>query len=271
MSAAAASGVRARDLRLTAVAAGTWSTALLCVFLETAAWVVALALWTGALVVVGYLWRARMPRHGAAGLLAVVLALSAGVASAVAFAAPDRETVRAQDGFAVEVVADITSALRTGRDGRLWFDARTVSAAQPGQWAAVSASVRVGVEVPDDGAPDTWEMGARIRVVGQAKEGGAGERAALVVFGRGEAVTDRPPNFVFAQAGEVRRQFVERAVRFPEPGAGLLPGLAVGDTRAVSDELDQAMLTSGLSHLTAVSGFTVAVMSIYSRKARSSS
>jgi predicted membrane metal-binding protein len=40
----------------------------------------------------------------------------------------------------------------------------------------------------------------------------------------------------------------------PEPGAGLLPGLAVGDTRAVSPELNADMRTSGLSHLTAVSG-----------------
>lgn len=40
----------------------------------------------------------------------------------------------------------------------------------------------------------------------------------------------------------------------PESGAGLLPGLAVGDTRAVSIELNDEMRTSGLSHLTAVSG-----------------
>lgn len=41
--------------------------------------------------------------------------------------------------------------------------------------------------------------------------------------------------------------------RLPSP-AELLPGLAVGDVRAVSADLDAAMKASGLSHLTAVSG-----------------
>ncbi|MFB7250923.1 ComEC/Rec2 family competence protein, partial [Microbacterium sp. NPDC056234] len=38
------------------------------------------------------------------------------------------------------------------------------------------------------------------------------------------------------------------------------PGLAVGDTTAVSAELNDAMLTSGLSHLTAVSGANCAIV-----------
>ena len=55
-------------------------------------------------------------------------------------------------------------------------------------------------------------------------------------------------------AADARSAFIERSTRLPEPGAGLLPGLAVGDTRAVSTELNDDMRTSGLSHLTAVSG-----------------
>ena len=251
-----AAGVKVRDLRLVAVGLSAWATALLCVFAEGAAGFIAFVLWSIVLLLLVLVWRgwSGTRRAGALGLIAVVLAISAGVASAVAFAGPARETVREHAGFTVEVVADVASALRQGRDGRLWFDAQTVSAAHPGQWMPVSAAVRIGVEVPESGPPESWEMGARIRVRGQAKAGGAGERAALVVFGRGEAVTARAPNLVFAQAGEVRRLFVERALRLPEPGAGLLPGLAVGDTRAVGEELNEAMLTSGLSHLTAVSG-----------------
>ncbi|WP_460818341.1 hypothetical protein, partial [Microbacterium petrolearium] len=44
----------------------------------------------------------------------------------------------------------------------------------------------------------------------------------------------------------------------PGGGGQLLPGIAVGDTRAVSDDLDAAMKASSLSHLTAVSGETIA-------------
>ena len=46
----------------------------------------------------------------------------------------------------------------------------------------------------------------------------------------------------------------------PAPGAGLDPGLAVGDTSAVSAELDAAMKESSLSHLTAVSGANCALV-----------
>src|SRR5690606_4089868 len=71
---------------------------------------------------------------------------------------------------------------------------------------------------------------------------------------------DHPAEGVLGLAAGVRSDFVERAVRLPEPGAGLLPGLAVGDTRAVSEELNDWMLTSGLSHLTAVSGANCAIV-----------
>jgi len=58
----------------------------------------------------------------------------------------------------------------------------------------------------------------------------------------------------------VRAAFIERTQRLPEPGSELLPGLAVGDVRAVSDDLDAAMKASGLSHLTAVSGSNLALV-----------
>ncbi|HRN29351.1 MAG TPA: ComEC/Rec2 family competence protein, partial [Terrimesophilobacter sp.] len=43
-------------------------------------------------------------------------------------------------------------------------------------------------------------------------------------------------------------------------GGDLLSGLAIGDTSAVSDTLDQAMIDTALSHLTAVSGANCAVV-----------
>ncbi len=44
------------------------------------------------------------------------------------------------------------------------------------------------------------------------------------------------------------------------PGSGLLPGLVIGDESAVGTELREAMRTSGLSHLTAVSGSNLAIV-----------
>jgi competence protein ComEC len=63
----------------------------------------------------------------------------------------------------------------------------------------------------------------------------------LVLFaGRLETVT--APAAALALASSVRDGFVTEVVKgLPEPGGGLLPGLAVGDTRAVSEELDAAL------------------------------
>ena len=46
----------------------------------------------------------------------------------------------------------------------------------------------------------------------------------------------------------------------PGPGAGLIAGLAVGETSAVDAELDAAMKATSLAHLTAVSGANCALV-----------
>lgn len=55
-----------------------------------------------------------------------------------------------------------------------------------------------------------------------------------------------------AVAARLRNGLHDQASRVP--GAQLVPGLAVGDTSLVSESLEQAMLESSLSHVTAVSG-----------------
>src|SRR5690606_35593670 len=113
---------------------------------------------------------------------------------------------------------------------------------------------RIGVD-PAAG----FDLGAVIRVTGQAMKTDPGERAAIVVFGTRVEIL-QPAQGVFGIAAQVREDFIARATKLPEPGAGLLPGLAVGDVRAVSEDLNAAMLTSGLSHLTAVSGANCAIV-----------
>ncbi|WP_244093453.1 MULTISPECIES: ComEC/Rec2 family competence protein [unclassified Microbacterium] len=153
-----------------------------------------------------------------------------------------------------EVTGTVTSSASIGQDGRLWFDAQTMTIGTLGRPTMLSAPVRIGIE-PRDG----FELGARIRVVGEASATDAGERATLVVFAS-EAEVVEPAGGVFAAAAALKHAFVARSLRLPEPGAGLLPGLAVGDTRAVTPELNDDMRTSGLSHLTAVSGANCAIV-----------
>jgi competence protein ComEC len=61
-------------------------------------------------------------------------------------------------------------------------------------------------------------------------------------------------------AGRWRQGLVEAATSWPGQGAQLLPGLVLGDTRAVPEDLAAVMRRVGLSHLVAVSGANVAVV-----------
>jgi competence protein ComEC len=63
-----------------------------------------------------------------------------------------------------------------------------------------------------------------------------------------------------AWAGELRAGFRDLVSGLPGQGAGLLPGLAIGDTSAVDGELDASMKGSSLTHLTAVSGANCAIV-----------
>ncbi len=248
--------MKARELRLVPLAVAVWGAALLCVLLPQAAWTCAAvcgALTATLLVVLTARQRGRA--EVVRGGLAVVLLTAAGAtAVTVGYALPSRADITGYDGRVVELFAAVSSSASIGQDGRLWFDAQTTRAGPPGSATPAAAPVRVGVE-PGDG----FDLGAGIRVVGEAMATDAGERAALVVF-TSEAEIMSPASGVFGVAAQVRHDFIERSVRLPEPGAGLLPGLAVGDTRAVPTELNDDMLTSGLSHLTAVSGANCAIV-----------
>ena len=251
--------MKGRDLRLLPLAGGVWVSALVCVFWPDAAWTTGLicAIAAAALLAV-MVWRDRVRDDlderrslGRGGLVAVILAAAAAAAVTVALATPARDSAAGSDGRIVEIVGEVASSASIGQDGRLWFEVQTQGIGPPGASARLVVPVRVGIE-PADG----FDLGATVRVKGQALVTDPGERAVLIVFAD-EATVERPAEGVFAVAAGIRHDFIARSVGLPEPGAGLLPGLAVGDTRAVSTALNDDMRTSGLSHLTAVSGDVV--------------
>jgi competence protein ComEC len=246
-------GTRVRDLRLVPLAVLVWGTALLCVFFPQTSWWCAGAGMAGGLgmllVMLGS--RSRRPRGGLAAV--VVLGMSAAAMTA-GLAIPQRDAAAELDGRVIEMIGEITSSSSVGSDGRMWFDVQSMRAGTLGEPETLAVPMRVGVD-PESGL----DLGAVVRVTGDAMATDAGERAAAVVFGMRVEIL-QPAGGVFGIAAQVREDFVERATKLPEPGAGLLPGLAVGDTRAVTEELNAAMLTSGLSHLTAVSGANCAIV-----------
>ncbi|MGO2665676.1 ComEC/Rec2 family competence protein, partial [Mycetocola reblochoni] len=68
------------------------------------------------------------------------------------------------------------------------------------------------------------------------------------------------PGGPLGAAAELRRAMADRAAQLPGDGGRLLPGLAIGDDSGVPDSLSEAMVLSGLSHLTAVSGANCAIV-----------
>lgn len=243
-----------RDLRLLPIAAGVWMVALFCVFVPAASGWCAGVSGFGAVAVLGIVRKRPEPTASRGGLVVVLLAAMAAVSITVVAASPGRDSAASWDGRVVEATGEVASSASVGRDGRLWMEVRLTGIGSPGAVQGASAPVRVGID-PAEG----FDLGATIRVKGEAAATDPGEKSALVVFASTASV-DAPASGVFAVAADLRSGFIERSTRLPGPGAGLLPGLAVGDTRAVSTELNDDMRTSGLSHLTAVSGANCAIV-----------
>lgn len=262
-------------LRLIPVAAAAWTVALTATLVPATAPALALGLWTavaGGLAVLAARARrrpARVPRRprGAVTLsgVVVVLALSgaAGSASHVALAEPQRaEAARfgLEGGRSLVLQADVVGKIERRASGEWEFDAVATRLST----GPVTDDVRIEVTVRVSPAEVTdatrLDVGARVEVAGTARPAPPGARAVLAVSAsRGVQVLQAPAG-PFAVAADLRRGLVRASSGLPEPGAGLIAGLAVGDTSAVDAELNEAMKAASLSHLTAVSGANCAIV-----------
>lgn len=256
------------SLRLAPVAAAAWGAALAAIFAPAAAPPLAGALWIAALAALAWAARrasgsAARPRRLNAAVLVLALAAAAAAASHVAFAEPERERIRAlgaADGRAVTVTAEVIGKVERRAGGSLAFDAHATRVAIGAEVYRVTAAVVVRVEPADVDDRRALDVGATIEAAGTATAAHPGERAVLVVHAsRGVAVSAAPTGSALV-AGGLRQGLVAAVAGLPKPGAGLVPGLAVGDTSVVGAELDLAMKESSLSHLTAVSGANCALV-----------
>ncbi|MDY0909639.1 ComEC/Rec2 family competence protein [Microbacterium sp. CFBP9034] len=255
-------------LRLVPVAAGTWAVALCAIHIPDAAPALAGVLWLAVLALLaGAAARSRRPGRRVAGHAALVVVLALGIAAAaashVASAQPARDAGAAREltgGRAIEVAATVVGKVERRIDGALAFDA-LATRIETGEKSR-SVLVEIVVRVAPDDVSDRrlLDVGAVIVARGTASASRPGERAVLVVSAtRGVDVRVAPAG-VASTTAALRQRLVAAAERLPGHGAGLVPGLAVGDTSAVDAELDTAMKESSLSHLTAVSGANCALV-----------
>lgn len=257
--------LRRRDARLVPVAAGAWLTAAVVTGNEDAAASASALLWACTLVLILALTLRRRSgasqtgRAGAAlALIAVVSGVAAGVASHVAAALPARAAVAtAEVSGGRSLTVDVIAVGKIERGAAGWrFDAMLERLAYGD--TAITAPVPVLVRASD--VPPGLDLGARATLTATAWAAGPGERAVLVIDASATPSLISAPTGVFALASLLRHGIAGVTAGLPDPGGGLIAGLAVGDTSRVSDELDAAMKASSLSHLTAVSGANCALV-----------
>ncbi|WP_392542483.1 ComEC/Rec2 family competence protein [Oryzobacter telluris] len=87
----------------------------------------------------------------------------------------------------------------------------------------------------------------------------ADDRAATLSLSGAPRVI-APPGTIAAAAERLRAGLRTAVDHAPEDARGLLPGLVIGDTSRTPEDLTEAMRATGMTHLTAVSGSNVAVV-----------
>lgn len=241
------------DLRLVPVAAAVWLTTLLAPMAAPS------VLGWGALTACVLAVLVGRRRMRATALLLTVLA---GVAVAAATGAV-RGTARESSPLRTLAEAERAATVVLEFDG----DPRLLRGAGPPRVIA-DATVTVLVDGPTThrlradvlffGAADEWRrippgQRARVRVALSPPE--RGDDVVAVISARGPPTVVGEPAVPQRVAGDLREALGESAQRVLEPrSAGLLPGLVVGDTRAMDAVLEEDFRRAGLAHLTAVSG-----------------
>jgi competence protein ComEC len=257
--------------RLIPVAAACWTVAFVSTLAPEAAPRVAVLLWSlGLMAIIEFAWASRALARRPPGarspwrVVAILCLLASGAAAShVALATPARTEAAAfglDGGRAVVVEATVTGKVERRAAGDYAFDALATRIATGRAGEEVHLDVVIRVQRDD---VDGWyelDVGASVLARGDARPGYPGDRAVLEVSaGRGLRVVE-PATGALAVVAALRRSLVASAEGLPGPGSGLIPGLAVGDTSAVSGELDAQMKSSSLSHLTAVSGANCALV-----------
>jgi competence protein ComEC len=203
-------------------------------------------------------------RRAAGGVLVLATLATAGAAVAAARAA---------------AVQGGVLAARVGRPGVVEVAGAVAEEPRPlphqARWVVLSVQ-RVGV------GGRTWRTRERAGVVLPAAAGplGAGDRLRLragvgrarradrlghrppVALRHPQVEARAPPASVVLRASEALRAAARRSAlaSLPPDRAGLLVGMALGDTSLLPGDLDGAFRAAGLSHLVAVSGTNLAVV-----------
>ena len=213
-------------------------------------------------------WLLLRRARGRALLAAAVLGCAAasavvtGVHTAARSSGPLAEAAAARAAVTVHaVVTDDPRRARAGagRDGRdlvvVRLQVRVLSAA--GRVHRLRAPV---VLLSSDQRWLSLLPSQRVRAEGRLRPPEPGDDVAAVLSGRGSVTVLSRPSALHRGAGHLREGLRRAVAPLPEAERGLLPGLVVGDTSRLDPAVRDDFRVVGLTHLTAVSGTNVAIV-----------
>lgn len=253
------------DLRLAGAATGCWLTALSCLFCPAwACWAVGL----GA-VALAALWArlsARALRPTRWVVVAALLGIACGaVATAARVGERDAEPLAslAAGHRTVQLGLRISDDPRLGRStaGRsptVVVPARLTWLRTP-DGTSVRLAARVLVLASDRG----WLgllPGQRVEATGRLSPSRGGDLRAAIISVPGAPARVEAAPLVQRAAGTLRTGLQRACLPLPAEPGGLLPGLVVGDTSRLDQQLAEDFRATGLTHLTAVSGANLAIV-----------
>jgi competence protein ComEC len=254
---------RALDLRLLVPAMLAWAACATALGTRPAV-LVAVAAGLGVAAAL-LLWRStrELAALGAMTLVAVSAVLTACAAhTSLDEAGPIRRL--AADHARVEVVGTVATdpVLLGGRrlggaTVRLTLHVRQVTGR--GQTATVATPVLV---IGDE----SWQRvrwRETIRVHGKLVPAQAGDDVVALLRPSGEPVMVDPPGALVSAAEHLRNGLRTAAAPLPADARGLLPALVIGDTSRTPPDLTEAMMATGMTHLSAVSGSNVAIVVVF--------
>lgn len=253
----APSEVVRRDWRLPLVAAGVWAAALAGLYGSTVSGVLTAA-GCLALVVLGRKWK----RGFAAAVATVAFGglLSAGVTSvhvAVRDHAGLTELTESEVRGEAELVLHAAPKPSARRPELVTATARlhsfrTDGVALEGHWQVLLVA-----------SGEEWlavNAGQRLTVAAVLREADAGRLTAAIVSARGPPETVGALSLPHRVAAHVRERLATAVEAVPQPEAGLIPALAVGDTSMMDPELAADFRATGLVHLVVVSGYHLSLV-----------
>jgi competence protein ComEC len=246
------------DLRLVPAAAGIWGG---CLLVPLASPGLLLACAAGVAVLAAVLAR----RRGACvavllGILAAVAvtAVTGAVRGAARESSPLRAVAESRSTVTVVLALDATPHRLAGPGTRYIADASVSRMAGFGRNYRLHAPVLLFANGSEwAGVRPGEEVRTRVGVSLPRR----GDDVVAVVAARSPPVRVAPAGGVERAAASLRDGLAASAARvLGDRPAGLLPGLVVGDTRALDPLLDEEFRRAGLTHLTAVSGANVAIV-----------